>query len=145
MSHRPLRVAIVIAAIVLVAALAPPPSRAAVTGCEDGSRQQRLTGSYVAAGEPYARAFVFAMQIDCKGKKEVVTVQRATGNLPVCEPGQQVELTGTLVWNRYLVDGHYEVNDPSGVTCRTVAATAPAVPSPPPAAAATAPPAVAAT
>jgi hypothetical protein len=124
----------VLAAIVFVMALAPQPSRAAA--CDDGPRQpRRITGSYVPAGEPYARSFVFAMLVDCKGSKEVVTVQRATGNLPVCEPGQEVELTGTLVWNKYLVDGHYEINDPSRVTCRSVAqAPTPPAPSKPPAA-----------
>jgi hypothetical protein len=102
-----------------------------------------MTGSYVPAGEPYARSFVFAMLLDCKGKQEVVTVQRSTGNLPVCETGQAVELTGTLVWTKYLVDGHYEVNDPSGVTCRSVAqAVTPRAPATPPIAA---PPPTAAT
>jgi hypothetical protein len=126
----------VLAVIVFVTALAPQLSRAA--GCDDGLRQpQRITGAYVPAGEPYARSFAFAMLVDCKGRKEVVTVQRAMGNLPVCEAGQEVELTGTLVWNRYLVDGHYEIKDPSGVTCRFVAQA----PTPP---ASTKPPAVAA-
>jgi hypothetical protein len=126
----------ILAAIVFVMALTPQLSRAA--GCDDGLRQpQRITGSYVPAGEPYARSFAFAMLVDCKGRKEVVTVQRAMGNLPVCAAGQEVDLTGTLVWNRYLVDGHYEINDPSGVTCRFVAQA----PMPP---ASTKPPAVAA-
>jgi hypothetical protein len=118
--------------VLIVLALAPQPSRAA--GCDTGLRQtQRITGSYVAAGEPYARAFVFAMLVDCKGRKEVVTVQRATGHLPVCETGQEVELTGTLIFKKFLVDPHYEVNDPSGVTCRSVAQapTPPAATTPP--------------
>ena len=134
------RVRGVLAAIVfLVTTLAPQLSRAAA--CDDGLGQsRRITGSYVPAGEPYARSFVFAMLVDCKGSKQVVTVQRATGNLPVCEPGQEVELTGTLVWTKYLVDAHYEINDPTRVTCRS-AARAPTPPAPkPPAATAQATP-----
>ena len=121
----------IIAAVVVVLALAPRPSQAAA--CDDRLHQppQRLTGSYVAAGEPYARSFVFAMLMDCRGKQEVVTVQRATGKLPLCATGQQVEVTGTLVWNKSLMDGHYEISDPSIVNCRApgdaVAVTAPVV------------------
>ena len=117
-----------IAAVAVLVVLAPQPSRAAA--CVDRLRQppQRLTGSYVAAGESYARSFVFAMLVDCKGKQEVVTVQRATGRLPVCGVGQPVEVLGTLVWTKYLVDGHYEINEPSAVTCRTVAEAAPPAP-----------------
>jgi hypothetical protein len=132
--HLPASVRGVLAAIVLAMALAPQPGHAAA--CDDGSRQpRRITGSYVPAGEPYARSFVFAMLVDCKGSKEVVTVQRATGNLPVCGSGQEVELTGTLVLSKYLVDAHYEIKDPTDVTCRTVAQapTSPAPTSPVPA------------
>jgi hypothetical protein len=130
--------------LVLGMALAPRPSGAAV-GCDDGPRQpRRVVGTYVPAGEPYARAFAFAMQVTCHGKPELITVQRATGNLAVCEAGQEVELTGTIVWNRFLVDGHYEINDPAGVTCRTVAqaVTPPGAPATAPRPAAAPPPAV---
>jgi hypothetical protein len=105
-----------VAAGIFVVALAPRPGAAAA--CDDWLRQTRsFTGSYVTAGEPYARTFVFAMLVACKGKTEVVTVQSPTRRLPLCAEGQGVELTGTLVWNKSLVDGHYEINDPSGVTC----------------------------
>jgi hypothetical protein len=130
--------------LVLGAALAPGASAAAV-GCDDGPRQpRRMVGTYVPTSEPYARSFAFAMQVTCHGKQEMITVQRATGNLPVCEAGQEVELTGTIVWNRFLMDGHYEINNPTGVTCRMVAlAATPAAPSPPPAAVTTPPSSVA--
>ena len=122
----------VIALLVLGVTLTPGASSAAV-GCDDGPRQpRRVVGTYVPAGEAYARSFAFAMQVTCHGKQELITVQRANGNLPVCEAGQEVELTGTIVWNRFLVDGHYEITDPTGVTCRAVAlAAAPAAPSTP--------------
>jgi hypothetical protein len=135
-----------VSAIFVVGVALIPPASAATAGCDDGPRQPRLVvGSYVAAGEPYARSFAFAMQVTCHGKQETITVQRGTGHLPVCEAGQQVELTGTIVWSKFLVDGHYEITDPTGVTCRTVAqAVTPPVPAtasppaaPPPA---TAPP-----
>jgi len=139
----------VVAALVVVVALAPRPSAAAA--CDDWVRQTRsFTGSYVTAGEPYARAFVFAMLMACKGKTEVVTVQSATRRLPICSEGQPVELTGTLLWNKSLVDGHYEINDPSGVSClgvpppattKTAEGRAPsAPPAPEPRAAAPSPP-----
>jgi len=127
-----------VAAAVLVVLLAPRPAAAAA--CDDALRQTRaFTGAYVLAGEPYARAYVFAMLMTCKGKTESVTVQSATKRLPVCAQGQQVEVTGTLIWNKTLVDGHYEINDPSAVACQAVAqaapkiaaAPAPAAPTPP--------------
>ena len=97
----------------------------------------QVTGRYVAAGQAYAQAFVFAMVLDCHGTPEVVTVQRSTGNFPVCSPDQSVEVVGKLVWNRALVDGHYEINNPSRVACvSTVQAeskAAPQAPSPAPA------------
>jgi hypothetical protein len=109
----------VAAAVILSIMLTPRPGAAAA--CDDWLRQTRsFVGTYVGAGEPYARAFVFAMLVACKGKTEVVTVQSATSKLPVCAEGQEVELTGTLIWNKSLVDGHYEINDPSRVTCRGV-------------------------
>jgi hypothetical protein len=33
---------------------------------------------------------------------EAVTVQTATARLPVCAPGQPVQVTGTLTWNKTL-------------------------------------------
>ena len=109
-----------LAAIVFLVAIAPPPSEAAA--CDEWLRQTRpFTGSYVPVGEPYARAFVFAMLLDCKGTTEVITVQRAIGTLPVCAARQDVEVVGQLIWNRALVQGHYEIRDPSSVSCRTVA------------------------
>jgi hypothetical protein len=77
----------------------------------------QVTGAYVATRQTYAQAFVFAMRLDCHGQQEVVTVQRSTGNLPVCSPEQPVQVVGKLVWNRALVDGHYEINNPSKVVC----------------------------
>ena len=123
-----------VVAAVLGVLLSPRPGAAAA--CDDWLRQTRtFTGAYVLAGEPYARAYVFAMLLTCNGKNEAVTVQRATGRLPLCAQGDQVELTGTLTWNKALVDGHYEINDPAGVTCRGPAqttSTAPAPAAPPP-------------
>ena len=78
----------------------------------------RATGTYLPAEEPYARPFVFAMSFNCRGTRERVTVQRPTGGLPVCRNGQQVEVLGTLVWNHFLVAGHYEINKPASVICR---------------------------
>lgn len=107
-------------AILFLAAIAPPPSEAAA--CDEWLRQTRpFTGSYVPVGEPYARRFVFAMLLDCHGAKEVVTVQRGIGTLPVCEERQEVEVVGKLIWNRALVQGHYEIRDPSSVSCRALA------------------------
>ena len=124
----------VVAAALLLTALAPRPSAAA--GCDEWLRQPRsFTGTYVPSSQPYARAFVFAMLVTCKEKTEVVTVQSPTGGLPLCGLGQDVELKGTLIWNKALVDAHYEINDPTGVTCSgaPVAATKPSDRSDPPA------------
>jgi hypothetical protein len=111
-----------LAALLFVVAIGPPPSEAAA--CDEWLRQTRsFTGSYVPVGEPYARPFAFAMLLDCRGTKEVVTVQRAIGTLPVCEARQDVEVVGKLIWNRALVQGHYEIRDPSSVSCRAMAQT----------------------
>jgi hypothetical protein len=105
-------------ALFIAAALAPLPARAA-GGCDQWLRETvQATGSYLPTAEAYSRPFVFALRLDCDGTPELVTVQRPTGNLPVCEAGQQVEVVGRLIWNRTLVDGHYEINDPASVTCR---------------------------
>lgn len=86
--------------------------------CDQWLRQTvRATGTYLPAEEPYARAYVFALDLDCNGKRERVTVARSTGNLPICQPEQQVEVTGRLIWNRALVAGHYEINNPESVIC----------------------------
>lgn len=119
----------VIAAVVFVIAAAPPPGLAAT--CDELIGQTvRITGTYVPTENAYARAFVFAMLLDCKGTREVVTVQRATGTLPVCEARQPVEVVGKLIWNRALVDGHFEITDPSSVTCRPVTRAATNEPKP---------------
>jgi hypothetical protein len=87
--------------------------------CDQWLRQTvRATGTYLPAEEPYARSYVFALDLDCNGKVERVTVERGTGDLPICQVGQQVEVTGRLVWNRALVAGHYEINHPQSVICR---------------------------
>ena len=110
----------ILAAVLFVVTILPSPSEAAA--CDDWLRQTGpFTGSYVPVGEPYARTFVFAMLLDCQGATEVVTVQRAIGTLPVCEARQDVEVVGKLIWNKALVQGHYEIRDPSSVTCRSVA------------------------
>jgi hypothetical protein len=106
-----------LAFLLALLALAPRAGRAA-TGCEQWRDVMiQATGSYLPAAEAYSRTFVFALRLDCDGTEEVVTVQRPTGNLPVCQPGQQVQVVGRLIWNRMLVDGHYEINDPDRVTC----------------------------
>jgi hypothetical protein len=116
-----------IALFCFTVALTPQPSQAA--GCDDWlGKTMRITGTYVPTGEAYSRPFVFAMLVDCIGTRATVTVQRSTGNLPVCEAQQQVEVMGTLIWNKALVDGHYEINDASSVTCLRVAKSAPRTP-----------------
>jgi hypothetical protein len=86
--------------------------------CDQWLRQTvRATGTYLPAEEPYSRPFVFALDLDCNGKVERVTVERSTGNLPICPAGQQVEVTGRLIWNKTLVAGHYEINNPQNVVC----------------------------
>jgi len=87
--------------------------------CDQWLRQTvQATGTYLPAEEPYSRPYVFALDLDCNGRVERVTVARGTGNLPICEAGQKVEVTGRLVWNRALVAGHYEINNPQSVVCR---------------------------
>ena len=104
--------------LMAVAILATCPA-AHAGGCDEWTRKTvRATGIYVPAQEPYSRPFVFAMQLDCRGRTELVTVQRPTGHLPVCRAGQTVEVEGKLIWNKALVDGHYEINEPSDVVCR---------------------------
>ncbi len=78
----------------------------------------RATGVYLPAEQASSRPFVVALSLDCNGSRERVTVQRPTGNLPVCARGQSVEVVGKLIWNKSLVAGHYEINDPVSVTCR---------------------------
>jgi len=76
--------------IVLVAItgiLAPQPSLA--VGCADWVQTSvHATGTYVPAEEAYGRPFAFALSFDCNGSQVTVTVQRATGGLPVCEARQ---------------------------------------------------------
>lgn len=116
-----------IALFAFLITLTPDPSQAAA--CDDWVRKTiRVTGIYVPSGQAYSRPFVFAMLLDCHGTKVPVTVQRPTGTLPVCEARQEVEVEGTLIWNRTLVDGHYEINDPSSVTCVSVARAEPSAP-----------------
>ena len=116
----PMRSRYILAALAFVVAILP--SRSEAAACDEWLRQTRpFTGSYVPVGESYARTFVFAMLLDCRGATEVVTVQRAIGTLPVCEARQEVEVVGKLIWNKALVQGHYEIRDPSSVTCRAVA------------------------
>jgi hypothetical protein len=78
----------------------------------------RATGNYLPADEAYSRPFVFALSLDCNGTRQRVTVERATGGLPVCKPNQPVEVLGKLTWNGRYGGGHYEINDPISVTCR---------------------------
>ncbi len=120
-----------IAILVLLAAALPPAAAHAAACDEFLQRSSRLTGAYIASGQAYSRAFVFAMRIQCKGTTEIVTVQRPTGNLPVCDAQHDVEVEGTLRWNKALVDGHYEIVNPSSVRCvakSTVTASAPTTP-----------------
>jgi hypothetical protein len=113
-------------AAVAFAALAAPATIWA-GACDDQlGEAARVTGRYVAAGQLYAQTFVFAVVVDCHGMQEIVTVQRPTGNLPVCARDQPVEVVGKLVWNRALVDGHYEINGPSKVVCGHPAPAKPA-------------------
>ncbi len=107
----------VLAALCCLVALA---SRAQAAGaCDPWLRKTvRATGAYLPAEEAYSRPFVFALNLDCNGKQERVTVQRPTGNLPVCQSGRPVEVVGKLTWSKSLFDSHYEINDPAQVTCR---------------------------
>ena len=112
----PERLSCAVALLFVLVAILPGHSEAA--GCDEWLNQTiRLTGSYVPSGESYARRFVFAMLVDCKGGREVVTVQRSTGEFPVCGAQESVAVVGKLVWNRALVQGHYEVTNPASVTC----------------------------
>jgi hypothetical protein len=108
-------VRLLVAAVFLVVSLAPQPGAAADCEYKLGETV-RVTGAYVPSGQGYARTFVFALRMDC-GAKELVTVQRPGGHLPVCKPQEQVEVVGKLIWNKSLVDGHYEINSPSSVIC----------------------------
>jgi len=116
--------------VFLVTVLTPRAGAAAACDYKVGETV-RVTGSYVPGKPDYARSFVFALQLEC-GARDLVTVQRATGTLPICKPQERVEVVGKLVWNKFLIDGHYEINDPSSVTCLPAAevATAPPAPSP---------------
>jgi hypothetical protein len=116
-------VRVLIAVVFLVAALAPGEGTAGACDFKAGDTV-RLTGAYVPGKPDYARSFVFAVQLEC-GSRDLVTVQRATGALPVCKPQERVEVVGQLVWNKFLMDGHYEINDPSSVTCLAAAEGAP--------------------
>jgi hypothetical protein len=95
------------------------PHAHAAGACDQWLRQTvSATGAYLPAEERYSRPFVFALSLDCNGTRERVTVQRPTGDLPICERGQPVEVVGKLIWNKALVIGHYEINNPTSVTCR---------------------------
>jgi len=101
--------------LLLTALAAPAHARGA---CDQWLRKTvRATGAYLPAEEAYSRPFVFALSLDCDGTRERVTVQRGTGNLPICERGQPVEVEGKLIWNKSLQAGHYEINNPHGVIC----------------------------
>jgi hypothetical protein len=114
-----------IALAVAVMVLVPQPSHAA--GCADLLQKPiRATGTYFPAEDAYARSFVFAMLFDCNGSQVTVTVQRPTGRLPVCEARQQVEVAGTLSVSTKLIGSYYQINDPTSVTCLTVARAGPA-------------------
>jgi hypothetical protein len=125
-------VRLLVAAVFLTVALVPVGSSAATCGYKAGETV-RVTGTYVPSAQDYARPFVFALKLDCGGAEELVTVQRATGNLPACKPQERVEVVGQLNWNRFLMDGHYEINNPSSVTCLTEAPVATTASSPQPA------------
>jgi hypothetical protein len=113
-----------IALVTVVMTLVPQPSQAA--GCADWLQTRiRATGTYFPVEEAYARAFVFAMLFDCNGSQVTVTVQRPTGRLPVCEARQQVEVAGTLSVSSKLIGSYYQINDPTSVTCLTVARAGP--------------------
>jgi hypothetical protein len=138
----------VVAAVFLVTALAPQPGTAASCDYKVGETV-RITGTYVPGKPDYTRSFVFALQLEC-GPRDLITVQRATGGLPVCKPQDQVEVVGKLVLSKFLIDRHYEIDNPSGVTClpatelaaapQGLQASAPSAPAaPPPSATPTAP------
>jgi hypothetical protein len=124
-------VRLVIAAVFLAAALAPQGGSAAAACDYKVGDTARVTGTYVPSGQGYARTFIFALQMDC-GPKDLVTVQRATGNLPACTPPERVEVVGKLTWNKFLMDGHYEINNPASVTCLPATPVATTASPPPP-------------
>jgi hypothetical protein len=112
----------VVAAGVFVAMMAP--ALASAASCDDKVGEiTHMTGTYVTVAQNYAKAFVFALRVDCQGRPALITVQRSTGYLPVYAADQTVEVVGKLLWNRALVDGHYEINNPSKVICVPVART----------------------
>ncbi len=120
---------LVIAAIVVAIAGTTRPAPAAT--CDELLDQRvRVTGAYLPAKEEYARPFVFAMILDCKGGKQRVTVQRPGGGAPICEAQQPVEVVGKLVWRSGLVEGHLEINEPSSVACLAAAPPASRAPEP---------------
>jgi hypothetical protein len=108
-------VRVLIAGVLLLTVLGPRVGQAEACNFKLGETV-RVTGTYVASKPDYARSFAFALQLEC-GTRDLVTVQRATGDLPVCKPQERVEVMGKLVWNKFLIDGHYEINNPSHVTC----------------------------
>lgn len=112
-----MRWAVLLLPLCLMATLVAPAHAAGA--CDEWLRKTvRATGTYLPAEEPYSRPFAFGLSLDCRGTRERVTVERSTGSLPVCERGQQVEVTGKLIWNKALVAGHYEINNPKSVVCR---------------------------
>jgi hypothetical protein len=120
-----------VAVVFLLVAVTPRPGSAAVCDYKLGETV-RVTGTYVPSRQDYARPFVFALQVDCGGTEDLVTVQRSTGNLPACKPQERVEVVGKLIWNRFLMDGHYEINNPSSVSCLPEAPVATTASPPPP-------------
>jgi len=108
-------VRLIVAVVLVVTVLTPTGAQAEACNFKLGETV-RVTGTYVASKPDYTHRFVFAVQLEC-GTRDLVTVQRATGDLPVCKPQERVEVMGKLAWNRFLMDGHYEMNNPSQVTC----------------------------
>jgi hypothetical protein len=108
------------ALVVLFCLLALAPKARAAGACDPWLHKTvRATGTYLPAEETYSRPYVFALSLDCNGTRERVTVERPTGNLPICARGQSVEVVGKLVWNKSMLTvGHYEINEPRQVTCR---------------------------
>ncbi len=106
---------LIVGVVLLVTLLTPRGTQAEACNFKLGETV-RVTGTYVASKPDYTHRFVFALQLEC-GTRDLVTVQRATGDLPVCKPQERVEVMGKLAWNRFLMDGHYEMNNPSQVTC----------------------------
>lgn len=113
-----------VAALLVVVALGPQPGWAAACDYKPGETV-RITGAYMPSRQAYARSFILGLQIDCGGSKGLVTVQQSTGRLPECKPDEQVEVVGKLTWNKFLMDGHYEIDNPSRVICLPKSAAAP--------------------